>query len=243
MINYRLISSKQLIAELFSDFNIANTDWVEKAQRHIERGISIMEVDGYYERAYSYKTVRDYKAALPCDSKNIIATIVAGCPFYRLPLTNSLSLGVNFKDLKLHTHYQGSINFNHLQTNFKEGNILFVYYRIPLDDAGDLLIPDNPHVLEALPYFVIYKLSLSGYVHPVINIDRAEAKWRELYPRARNSVNFPSIEEKHEGMLKYTNPLFTNIINEDWARINADESMSVTEFIEELKLLRAVSTE
>lgn len=217
MSKYNLVSCKKLIAELFADFNISNTDWVGKAQRHIARGLGIMQVDGFYEIGLSYKTVREYQAPLPCDNKYIIAVLIYdGCTMYRLPLTRSLSLGVAFKDLKVHPIHQGAINFNWLKTDIEEANIIYVYYRLPKDDNGDLMIPDQVDVLEALPYFVIAKLSLSGYKHPVISREEAEAKWEMLYPRARNRANYPSIEERDRMMKMLTNPLFVNIIDEDW---------------------------
>jgi hypothetical protein len=38
----------------------------------------------------------------------------------------------------------------------------------------------------------------------------------ELYPRGRNSANYPSIEEIDRLTKMTTNPLFINIIDEEW---------------------------
>jgi hypothetical protein len=234
MNGYHLVSSKKLIAELFSDYNIDNTDWVGKAQRHIARGLGIMKVDGYYEIGLSFKTIREYQAPLPCDSKYILAVLIYdNGRITRLPLTRSWSLGVVFKDLQVHNIYKGTINFNWLKTNIEEANIIYVYHRIPKDDNGDLLIPDQDDVLDVLPYFVIAKLSLSGYKHPVISREEAEAKWELMYPRARNRANYPSIEERDRMMKMNTNPLFVNIINEDWLPGNiSDEGVLIQSLID-----------
>ena len=216
MNNIKLISSKQLIGELYSDFNITNDDWVNKAQRHMARAIELMKLSGYFEQVVTKAMVAEFKAPLPCDVKNLRAVIYNEPNWVRLPLTHSLALGVEFRDLKTHSIAQGRVNFNCLTTNFESGEIAYVYYRIPLTDEGDLLIPDVAEVLEALPYFLIYKLSLSGYKHPVINMDTAYKMWNTLFPRARNTVNFPSIEEMARFTKSNTNPLFTDIINEDW---------------------------
>lgn len=217
MNGFKLISSKQIIGELYSDFNITNDDWVNKAQRHMARALGIMKIDGYYERALHITNVMDYNAAIPCDSKHIIMVLAKiNGVIKRLPLTRALALGDNYEQIACHSIYQGAINFNSLRTNFQEGTIGYIYYRIPTDGNGDLLIPDNDDVLEALPYFIIYKLSLGGYKHPVISMDKAEAKWRELYPRARNSMNYPSIEERDRLCKMNVNPLFINIIDEEW---------------------------
>lgn len=217
MAQFNLISSKQIIGELFSDFNIENDDWVNKAQRHIARAMGIMRVDGFYEIKYSNQEVKEFSSPLPCDLKYLITVLSEsnGCTG-RLPLTKSLSLGKDFSDLALHTHQQGSINFNSLRTNFETGKVMFIYYGLPVDEEGDLLIPNNSDVLEALPYFIIYKLSLSGYKHPVINMDTAYQMWNRLYPIARNSANYPSIEEMESFTTMNTNPLLVDIINKDW---------------------------
>ena len=216
MNGFKLISSKQIIGELFSDFNITNDDWVNKAQRHMARALEIMKVAGYQELAVSRASVEEFKAPIPCDVKYLLAVLYNEPKWVRLNLTHSLSLGANFKDLGVSKIAQGGVNYNFLHTNFDSGEIAYVYYRLPKDANGDLMIPDNADVLEALPFFIIYKLSLSGYKHPVISIEKAEARWRELYPRARNSMNYPSVEEMHRFTKMNTNPLFGDIIDEDW---------------------------
>jgi hypothetical protein len=230
MSQYSLVSSKQLIAELFTDFNVSNTDWVEKAQRHMARGLGIMKIDGFLIKKLHYACVEEFKVPLPCDAKYILAVLVRhnGC-IYRLPLTTSLSLGVDFKDLALHNIYQGGIEFNYLNTNFEQGEIIFLYYALPVNDEGDLMIPSNEDVLEALPYFVIYKLSLGGYKHPVISMDMADSKWALLYPRGRNSANFPSLEQMDRLTKMRNNPLFINILDEDWVSSGSNNTVSTIE--------------
>lgn len=212
-----LVSSNQLIGELFSDFNIENDDWVNKAQRHIARGLGIMKIDGFYKISYAIEDVKGFNAPLPCDNKYILAVLTnVDGTISRLPLTSSLALGKDFSQIGYHTIYQGRINFNNLQTNFEEGQVLYIYYALPKDEEGNLLIPDNEDVLEALPYFIIYKLSLSGYKHPVIDPQTALQMWNKLYPIAKNSANYPSLEEMDRFTKMNTNPLFGDILNENW---------------------------
>ena len=235
MNGFRLISSKSLIAELYSDFNITMDDFVNKAQRHMARALGLMKIDGYYERAFHCATVAEFNAPLPCDQKYLIAVLSnAGGKVTRLPLTRALALGADFTGIAFHSIHQGAINFNGLRTNFQDGTVMYVYYRMPVDDEGDLLIPDNDDVLEALPYYILYRLSLSGYKHPVISMDKAEAKWRELYPRARNSMNYPSVEEMHRFTKMNTNPLFMDIINEEWESDSSTIATAVADYITSL---------
>ena len=246
MNGFRLISSNSIIGELFTDFNISNTDWVASAQRHLARGLAIMKLSKFYELYFGFYTVRDYNAPLPCDLRYLLGVLVYdNGNMWRLPLTNSSSLGETFSDLNPHNIYQGAVNFNALRTNIQEANIIYVYHRIPKDEEGNLLIPDQDDVLEALPYFVISKLSLSGYRHPVISREEAEAKWAALYPRARNAVNFMSVEQRDRFSKMYTNPLFVDIINEDWVSDRLKEygytgTYTIKDFVESINRLTSV---
>jgi hypothetical protein len=227
--NYKLISSKTIIGEMYSDFNITNDDWVNKASRYMSRALALMKIDGYYEIAYHIEDVQEFNAPLPCDDKYILAVLFSsGGQVTRLNLTNSLALGMDFTKIATHNIHQGRINANYLRTNFENGTILYIYYRIPKDEDGHLLIPDNADVLEALPFYLIYRMSLSGYKHPVISMEKAEAKWDKLFPRARNSMNFPTIEEMHRMSLMLNNPLYINNIDEEW---NTGGSCSVTDIV------------
>ena len=239
MNGFRLISSKAIIAELYSDFNITSDDWVHKAQRHMARGLGIMKVDGFHEIAYHLEEVLEFNAPLPCDSKYVLVVLSNSTGrITRLPLTRDVALGKDFSQIATHTIHKGTINFNSLRTNFKDGTVMYIYKRLPCDDEGNLLIPDNDDVKEALPYFLISKLSLSGYKHPVIDIDRAEAKWKELYPIAKNSMNYYSVEEAHRFTQMNNNPLYINNIDEEWEGrfigLGGVSAASISEFVEAL---------
>lgn len=216
MNQHRLISSKALVAELYSDFNITMDDWVNKANRHMARGLGIMEIDGYYELTAFNAAVTNFMAPLPCDEKHIIGVLCGEKnQMTRLPLTRDLRLGNKFQDKPHHTSYKGAINTSYLRTNFNEGRVTYVYYRIPTDEEGCLLIPDNDKVLEALPFFIIYKLSLGGYKHPLITFEMAMEMWGLKYPQAKNSMNYPSLEDMQRFTQINTNPLFDYILEMD----------------------------
>lgn len=236
MNGFKLISSKAIIAEMYSDYNITNDDWVNKASRHMARALGIMKIDGYYDLAYHIEDVVEFNAPLPCDEKYLLTILhTTGGQVTRLPLTRSLALGMNFSKIATHSIHQGRVNVNYLRTNFENGRVLYIYYRVPKDEDGYLLIPNNDDVLEALPFFIIYKLSLSGYKHPVISMEYAEAKWKELYPRAKNSMNYPSVEEIHRMTQMLNNPLYINNIDEEW---NVGNNVNVTDIITYVTALR-----
>ena len=222
MKDIRLVSSKLITGELYQDYNITNDDFVSKINRHIERALGLMRIDGFYIRKTYITKVENYKAPLPCDAKYVVAVLNKEHCIWRIPLTRTLALGKDFKQIENHNIKQGAIENNYLQTNFEKGEIMFVYYGVPINEEGDVMIPDCPEVLEALPYFILKKLSLSGYKHPIIDFKMAASEWERLYPIAKNKMNYWSIEEAHRFTKMNNNPLFIDLINEDWGLNNTE---------------------
>jgi hypothetical protein len=130
----------------------------------------------------------------------------------RLPLSASLTIGKPFEEVRCANYARGYINNGRLHTNFETGKVMFVYYRPPLDNEGFPMIPDFGLTIEALNFWIIAKMSMGGFQHPVFSYDKAWAKWMELYPQARNKVNYPSLEE----MQGFTEMINNPIIG-DWA--------------------------
>jgi len=243
----KLISSNALIAELYQDFHIANSEWVHKAKRWVARGVEVMELSGYFEKTTKWQDVEEYSAPLPCDLRvlcvvlveaNVVsdsynAAAIATAPaanstdedgntieatynentsLLRLPLSNSLVIGQPFQALSPHQEARGYINMFRLHTNFETGRVMYVYYRPPLDKEGFPMIPDFGLSLEALNYWIIYKLSIGGYKHPVIDFQTAWNMWNQLYPQAKNKINYPSLEEMQSFTKMINNPIIG-----DWA--------------------------
>ena len=74
----KLVSSNAIIAELYQDFNIAGSEWVHKAKRWVARGIEVMELSGYFEKATKWEVVEEYSAPLPCDLRVLAVVLVEG---------------------------------------------------------------------------------------------------------------------------------------------------------------------
>lgn len=244
----KLVSSNAIIAELYQDFNLAGSEWVHKAKRWVARGIEIMELSGYFERASLWDTVEEYSVILPCDLRVLGVVLIEGVTdladstaslptattpavnstdefgnkivvdytqistLFRLPLSQSLSIGKPFENIRQANYARGYINNGRLHTNFETGNVLFVYFKPPLDSEGFPMIPDFGLTIEALNFWIIAKMSMGGFQHPVFSYDKAWAKWMELYPQARNKVNYPSLEEMQSFTEMVNNPIIG-----DWA--------------------------
>ena len=209
MSQFRLISSNRIIAELFSDFNISQTDWVNKAYRFIEKAISIIGIDGYYIKNVQELIIKDYRAEAPCEARNIKALLIMenNNPVI-IPLRSSYLINTKFNNNTLHGYKKATFEDNYIKTNFEEDTCILLYKSIPKDEEGFPIIPDNDLLLEAIPFYILMRLSYSGYIHPVITRQEAENKWREYYPIARNNINYPTIEEMQSFTEMYNNVIF-----------------------------------
>lgn len=209
----KLLSSKVLIAELFQDFNLAGTNWLGNVNRHIARALELMRLSGYFKEALQVVEVKDYMAPLPCGMKELIGVLDLSNGVFVLPIRNGNYVGRKFKDHLETSLSSGAINNNALHTSFETGKVAFVYHAPPVDDEGYPMIPDNPEVMEALPFYIIKRLAYSGFIHPVITREEAEQRWEQLFPRARNSVNFPTIEEMDHIVSSIGDPYYERWFN------------------------------
>lgn len=214
-----LISSKTLIGEFLLDFDIQLTNYLSSLNRHIVRGIEMMEIDTFYRRCVEVCDTEEGRVFLPCTSKYIEVIILNGtsCPHFLDLTNNGLRLLNGVQSSKLYGYVEGQ----YLNLNTYEGKVVVLYKSLPKDKEGYVMIPDDPWVKDALLYFLIFKMGLSGFKHKVISRQEAEEKWRNLYPRARNSVNFPSVHDIERYTSWNTEMLFNNI-----DRIETYESLS-----------------
>lgn len=236
-----LISSKSVIGELFSDFNINQSDFVSKSQRWIARAIGMMELEGYYTLRVTATKITEGRCPLPCDIKYLGVVLAQGYgyntevqsfahgsfpydidanninvnQYNRVPIRESFMYGTRFINrFQDAGEMKGYINNNWLYLNQDEGHVYFVYFAPPCDEEGYPMIVKDEWVEEALPFYVIYRMCLSGYKHNVISMDYAKGEWERLYPKARNSVNFPDVEEMQQITEMNNNPILGDFGNE-----------------------------
>lgn len=208
-----VISSKELIGEFLIDFDMQQTSFIGLLNRHIVRAIELMRIDVYYTQTVCAFTTEECRTPVPCNSKYIQTVVLdAGdnCPIF-LDLTNHGLRLLNSDNLAGQTETYGYADGGYINFKDFDGRGLILYRSLPKDKEDYVLIPNDPFLKEAVLMFLIAKLGLSGYVHKVVSREEAEAKWANLHPQARNSVNFPSIEDMEVYTNRNTNPLFNNI--------------------------------
>lgn len=217
LINY--ISIKTTIGRFIKEYGLEDTSYVEDIPQMVEDAMNIIGISNYYVYKHRLVPVQQYKASIPCDIENLYGIWVANdlCStntnnnnLKRLFIRNSPLLGKGFQTTQHESAY-GSINGRFIHTSFDTGQIYIVYTGIPLDCEGYPLVPKDAKLNEALQYYFIYRMSLSGYKHPVIDFKTAYDMWNRLYPAAGNSINWMDLQDYQDFTELWNNVLIGDL--------------------------------
>jgi hypothetical protein len=190
---YKSQSIKAVIANIQNAFNFEGNEWVGKAFDIIPLGMQIIGTSIPLEKTSYTATVTDYRVELPCDLENLLYVTYNGC-WLKLKSNSILADKYRCDECSGDPYNFAVLNPNYLQTSFETGEVVFYYEALPLDSEGFPLVPDNAHYIEALGWFLTYKLMTAGFVHKSFrNWREPYEMWERTYPRAQNDALFPSI--------------------------------------------------
>lgn len=128
-----------------------------------------------------------------------------------------------------HSHEFYKIQLNYIQTSFECGIIELHFKKQPIDDEGYPLIPDNENYKEACYWYLLMKLIEAGYEHHLFKWDHCYQMWETLAPRARNEIQYPSIDRMESLRQSSTRLVFpTNFYNDFF---NNSEQYRGTNFV------------
>ncbi len=182
---------RTILANLQDTFEFNDNNYESKAIEAVGRGLGIMGLVASYEKTSKTVVVENNRFLIPCEAKSL--SYISFCGM-ELPIINS----PNFirdcdEDIPCYETAFGELKYPYVHTSFQDGEVTVFYKQFKTDDEGFPVIPYDDLVLEALEWFVVYKLMLSGYKHHTItNWKEAYSMWNDLYPKGMNSSNFPT---------------------------------------------------
>ena len=217
MIN-KLITTRQFIGRVLTVLGLDTTAYAHMFPQMIEDAIGIIGIPDYYVTKYAYIPIVQHKGQLPCDIEHTHSFWVGkhNCEetsaknLCRLVIRNNPLIGKMIK-APIHDKAYGTTNGRFIETSFDKGTVILVYKGMPCDNEGFPLVPDNPDLLQALEYYVIMRLALIGYKHPIIDYSSAYQLWEKHYPRAGNSVNWMNLEEYQEFTEMWNNSILGDL--------------------------------
>lgn len=217
---YRTISPKAIIAKIYRDFKPNNSSWISDAYEWTGEALDcIKPFTGLEDKSQIIKVI-DYRAKLPCDIE-MLQGITYKCRQLKRTgkITHKSRCCNKINHLPFCIENSYSLNPNYIHLSFKEGEIEVFYLGLPVDNEGFPLIPDNYNVKEAVSWYILMKMCLRGFKHPVVNFEMAEAHWRVYHPRAENECSSPDIDSydlfKRTWLGLVTNTQLSNTMFED----------------------------
>jgi ssRNA-specific RNase YbeY (16S rRNA maturation enzyme) len=196
----RTVSCKRVLAGVFRTFNPTNSGWVNNAIEWVGEGLEIIGINPVYEETYCDVDVEEYKAKIPCGLKALLGIRYADVKenisnAFKLDLKKSATHKDNTIILTDEKQMTYSLNPNYIHTPYQTGVVRFYFLQIKKDADHFPEVPDDKLTMVALEWYIIMKMLLRGFQHPVISFEKAEQEWEKFYPQAQNSLKFPTIED------------------------------------------------
>ncbi len=214
----KFMTTKQLIGRVLTVLGLDTTSYFHMFPQMIEDAISIIGIPNYYVTKYINIDITNYKGHLPCDVEHIHSFWVNHDlsanydikSLSRLIIRNNPLIGKVLTAPVSSIGY-GTLNGRFIETTFDKGTVLLVYKGMPCDEEGFPLVPSNADFMQALEYYIIMRLALIGYKHPIIDYSNAYSLWEKHYPRAGNSINWMNLEEYQEFTEMWNNSILGDL--------------------------------
>lgn len=208
----KLISSQVMEAILQSDYGIETEDYVHRYPDWISDALDIIDIKGLKLNQISKLSRKGNTITLPCDKGDLDSLLIKdNCNVSYLKITNFKPPCSCFNGSFNNQYSAYFTDYNRLESNY-EGDIYAAYITRKQDVYGNPMIPDNAEVKQAIGYYILYKMCMTGYEHKTINFQSAYQLWEKHYPRASNDINWMNSQEQNEFANMWTN-IYQNMVN------------------------------
>jgi hypothetical protein len=164
--NYRLISTKEVIAKVYRDLKPSDSSWTTDAIEWIGEALDFIGYHAIFDHTSKELNVVDHKAEIPCDLYQLIQVEYEG---------TGLVYGTDT------TGYTADTRTTSAEPANSQVYTVAVAESNPTDDHSS-------------PAFTV-KFTKDRRVHPVFNWEVADNKWGHYCVAAQNDLAFPSIDK------------------------------------------------
>ena len=178
------MTHNEIIKKVVTDFLPINSGWEDLAFDWIIEGLEEIGTTLPLERlSVAFKSINK-KIKLCCSIEKVLGIVVNG---KKVHIKNGVCVNPD-TSAKDYGKLTASYNFPYITFDSKneiEGELHYLGF--PIDECGDLLIPDIIELKEALMYKVVFKLLLRG---EILNINILDAKnmWDIYRSKATNAL-------------------------------------------------------
>lgn len=222
-----IISAKATIRKVYRDLKPNYDSWVDDAYEWIGEAMQyIGTTTGFVTKEGVPLTVKDFRAPLPCDFFEHIMITYRGCR-----LNSSISQHVSNPDSPVDfrdTPYYPGVSYipdmGYYRFSFESaepGEVKLWYRAYMTDESGIPMVPNTAEYQQALFFYILRQMILSGYKHPEFNYDKADAFWGHYCKVAANDARFPSVDDADRFMRHWTDMIpRTESWRDDFADFN-----------------------
>lgn len=191
----RAVPCDRVIAKVFRDFRPNNSSWTSDAIEWIGEAINAIGAYYSYSELVMCLQVKGYSAPLPCKIEQLNGIKYRDMRLSRCDGVQNVDTCHHTSNLPMCKDECYSLNPSYIKTSFEEGELTLYYIGIPLDCNGFPLVPDEYEYMEALVWYIVSRMILRGHTLNGITFEYADARWEAFIPKARNSVDFPDIDD------------------------------------------------
>lgn len=195
---YKNISSKYIIAKLYRDIGLDDSNYILDFIEWFGEALNFIGSSSQFVQIEEELEVEDHKAVIPTNFIVLQQLMHKENDCWNLICYNpSTFKGVeeNCPNRNIRAKESFSLNPNYILTSFEEGTIKISYKSFPVDEEGFPLVPDNQYFKEALFWYCYRQMILRGHAPKVegLSYEYADHKWKFYCSGARNKANYPDI--------------------------------------------------
>jgi hypothetical protein len=188
-----MVSYKRIIAKLFREFKIFNAELIPDT---IEWVAEAAEAIGYFGQTKTITgkeiTIVDHKGELPCDIIKLNGVTIDG---YYVPYGtgkfnySEKAIDATIPSATLKESFK--IEPGYILTKTKDTTLYLDYEAYHRDEDGLPMIPDIYQYKDAITKYILMKLIMLGYKHPVLDYRTAKDEWESASLTAHNKGYLP----------------------------------------------------
>lgn len=201
---YNYTSSNRVIAKILRDTGINGNDYINDIIEWIGEALDFIGTQRQLVGKTRIIKTSSFRAPIPSDLYSLESIRYASGNYNNSPSIDDFKYDLEESDADYNSSFYNKqksnqsglnngyiIDGNYIKTDLEESWIAITYWAFPLDNEGFPLIPDMVEFTEAITWYVMQKILLSGVNHPVINYELAHNQWLKYCTQARNQANMP----------------------------------------------------
>jgi len=186
MDNIQYLTYDTIVSKVIRDFNPTNSGWINDGVEWMGEAIDNIGTIRHLCKQTSTLSIVDCKITLPCSAEVLITITCNGYPITWTDNMQVLTLPVIEEALL------GSISGNVVTFNRTAIDVVVHYYEWRTDNKGRLMTVASTVVMDAIAWYIMFKLLLRGMKHPVIDVRFALEMYTKHRDKATNSLLLPA---------------------------------------------------